>query len=84
MKGVYNAAGLRPVSNREFTQALATVMRKPLWLPPIPGFVIKLLLGEMAGLVLNGSVVSSAKIQQAGFTFLHPDLHEALRHLLKK
>lgn len=80
--GVYNAAGVQPVTNREFTRTIAAVLKKPMWLPPVPAFVLKLLLGEMAGMVLNGSRVSSEKIQRAGFTFRFTDLHSALLDLL--
>ncbi|MCK6616920.1 MAG: TIGR01777 family oxidoreductase [Cyclobacteriaceae bacterium] len=80
--GVYNAAGVQPVTNREFTRTVAAVLKKPMWLPPVPAFVLKLLLGEMAGMVLNGSRVSSEKIQRAGFTFRFTDLHSALLDLL--
>jgi NAD dependent epimerase/dehydratase family enzyme len=43
---------------------------------------MNLILGEMAGMVLNGSKVSSAKIQKAGFQFKYTELKEALRNLL--
>ncbi|QOI96924.1 MAG: TIGR01777 family protein [Flammeovirgaceae bacterium] len=80
--GVYNAAGVQPVTNKEFTRAIAVVLKKPMWLPPVPAFALKLVLGEMAGMVLNGSRVSSEKIQRAGFTFRFTDLHSALLDLL--
>jgi NAD dependent epimerase/dehydratase family enzyme len=44
---------------------------------------MKLILGEMAGMMLNGSKVSSAKIQKAGFQFKYLKLNEALKSLLK-
>jgi uncharacterized protein (TIGR01777 family) len=84
MNGVYNATGLAAVTNAEFTQAIARALKKPLWLPAVPAFVLKLALGEMAEMVLTGSKVSSEKIQQAGFQFLFPDLNQALENLLKK
>jgi hypothetical protein len=84
MQGAYNATGLAAVSNKELTRAIAQQLHKPLWLPAIPAFVLKMLLGEMADMILYGSVVSSSKIQKAGFTFHYPTLDAALAHLLKK
>jgi len=81
--GAYNAVGINWVTNAELTKAIAHVLKKPLWLPPIPHFVMNLFLGEMAGMVLNGSKVSPAKIQKAGFQFKYTELKEALKSLLK-
>ncbi|MCX8489716.1 MAG: TIGR01777 family oxidoreductase [Cyclobacteriaceae bacterium] len=81
-KGAYNAVGLNWVTNTELTKAIAQMLKKPLWLPPIPDFVMKLILGEMASMVLNGSKVSSAKIQKDRFQFKYSELNEALKNLL--
>lgn len=84
MKGVYNAVTPNPVSNKQLTKEIARVLNKPLWLPNVPGFVLKLVLGEMADLVLKGSKVSARKIQDSNFDFQFLDLKEALEDLLKK
>lgn len=84
MRGVYNATAPKAVTNTELTQAIARVLKRPLWLPAVPAFVLKIFLGEMADMVLTGSQVSSKKIQQAGFQFQFPDLDQALKNLLKK
>ena len=84
MGGVYNATGPYAVTNAELTKAIAQVLKKPLWLPPVPALVLKIMLGEMAEMVLLGSKVSSKKIQQAGFQFQFPELNQALENLLKK
>lgn len=83
MVGPYNATGPYAVTNMELTRAMAKALHKPLWLPPVPKFVLNILVGEMAAIVLNGSIVSSKKIQQAGFTFQYNSLEEALTDLLK-
>jgi hypothetical protein len=83
MSGAYNATGPYAVTNKELTRALAKALHKPLWLPPVPKFVLKIVVGEMANIVLNGSIVSSKKIQQTGFTFQFNSLEEALNDLLK-
>jgi len=84
MNGAYNAVGTGWVTNREMTEAIARVLKKPLLLPSIPGFVLKIILGEMADMVLNGSKVSSKKIQNTGFTFQFTSLDDALKNLLQK
>lgn len=76
--GVYNAVAPNPVTNEEFTKALAEVMHRPLMMPKIPAFGLKLMLGEMSEIVLGGSRVSAAKVQQTGFTFEYPFIEEAL------
>jgi uncharacterized protein (TIGR01777 family) len=83
MQGTYNATGIEPVTNRQLTHAIARVLKKPLWVPPVPGFVLKIILGEMADVVIHGSKVSSQKIQRLGFEFKFPDLRDALRDLFK-
>ncbi len=82
MVGVYNGVAPNPVTNKEFTKALATAMRKPVILPPVPPFFIKLLLGEMADLALKGITVSAGKILRAGFQFKFTTVNEALKNLL--
>ena len=84
MRGVYNATSLYAVTNTELTRAIARVLKRPLWLPNVPAFVLKALLGEMADMVLTGSQVSSKKIQQTGFQFQFPDLNQALENLVQK
>ncbi|MEQ8304441.1 MAG: TIGR01777 family oxidoreductase [Cyclobacteriaceae bacterium] len=69
-------------SNKEFTKAVAKTIGKPLWLPNVPSFVLRLVLGEMADLVLKGSRVSSNKIQETGYKLKYPSLAEALQQLL--
>jgi uncharacterized protein len=82
MEGIYNAVAPNPVTNREFTHRLATAMNRPIILPPIPSFVLKLLLGEMSDLVLKGTKVSNEKIQASGFKFQFDNLEDALTDLL--
>ena len=83
MKGAYNAVGAEPTTNKTLTHAIAQVLMKPLWAPAVPGFVLKVILGEMADVVIHGNKISSQKIQQAGFQFQFPNLHDALNDLFK-
>lgn len=81
LQGAYNATTAW-LANADFTKAIAHVLKKPLWLPPVPGFIMKIILGEMANLVVNGSKVSSEKIKKAGFQFKYAGLDGALKDLL--
>jgi uncharacterized protein len=82
MQGAYNAVSPSPLTNRELTKAIASTLHRPLLLPPVPPFVLKLLLGEMADLVLNGSKVSGSRIIQSGYQFKYSDINQALEDLL--
>jgi uncharacterized protein (TIGR01777 family) len=84
MTGAYNAVAPLPVTNEKLTKEIAKTLDKPLWLPAVPGFVLKLFMGEMANLVLKGSKVSGEKIQRAGFVFKFNTLEKALSDLFKK
>ncbi len=82
MSGAYNAVAPEPANNADFTRILARVLNKKLWLPNVPAFVLKALLGDRASLVLKGSRVSSQKIESTGFTFKYTSLEPALKNLL--
>jgi len=82
--GAYNGVAPQWSSNREVTRAIAKALHRPLLLPPVPSFVMKLMLGEMANLVLLGSKVSSEKIQQTGFKFQFEDLTTAIESFYRK
>jgi uncharacterized protein (TIGR01777 family) len=84
MAGAYNAAAPEPVSNAFLTKEIASVLKKPLWMPNVPAFVLKLILGsEKAAVLLGGNRVSPKKIIEAGFKFSYPVLKPALEQLLK-
>ena len=81
--GTYNAVAPQPLTNREFTRLLAKETNRPLFMPPVPSFVLKLMLGEMASIVLGGNRVSSKKIETTGFDFRFDNGGSALKDLLK-
>jgi uncharacterized protein (TIGR01777 family) len=81
LKGVFNMVAPNPVSNQQLTQAVAKQLRKPLWAPNVPAFVLKLLLGEMSSIVLGSTKVSAQKIQDAGFKFTYTELPAALKEI---
>ncbi|TRX50909.1 TIGR01777 family protein [Fulvivirga sp. M361] len=80
--GIYNAVAPNPVTNKELSKLSAKMLNKPFFLPNVPGFVLKLILGEMASMILGGSRVSPEKIQQAGFRFDFTEIKPALQNLL--
>ncbi len=82
-EGTYNSVAPNPVTNREFMKSLARVLKKPFFLPNVPGFIMKLALGQRASMVLGGNRVSSEKLQDEGFVFTYPELDGALRKILK-
>ena len=82
MSGPYNAVGVQPITNLALTRAIAAVLKKPLWLPPLPGFMLKILLGEMANMVIYGAKVSPEKIQGMEFEFQYGEINTALKNLL--
>ena len=75
---VYNAVSPNPEQNETIVKTLAEVLHRPLWAPNVPGFALKLLMGERAQLVLGGNKVASARIEEAGYKFEFPELKEAL------
>ena len=83
-KGPYNAVTSSHSNNTQITKAIAKLVNKPLWLPNVPAFIMKIMLGEMADMVLNGIRVSSQKTEDKGFTFKYHDLPTALANLLNK
>lgn len=82
-KGIYNGVAPHPATNRELTAAAAKALNKPLWLPPVPAFALKLVLGEMSGIVVGGNKVSSEKIMAQGFSVEYQDLSHALTDLFR-
>lgn len=83
-KGIFNAVAPNPVTNKEFTQALARVMHKPLTGLKVPAFGLKLALGEMSEILLEGQRVSANKLVKQGFTFEYQTLEQALESFYQK
>ena len=83
LQGVFNAVGPNPATNQQLTQAAAQVNGKPYIGIGVPGFALRIFLGEMAGMVLGGNRVSSQKIQKAGFEYECPELKPALKEIFK-
>lgn len=75
--GVYNIVGPNPCRMEEFGKVLASVIKRPYWFPT-PGFGLKLLLGEMSTLVLDGQRAMPKKLLEGGYVYAYPELRPAL------
>ncbi len=76
--GVFNGTAPEPATNAEFSAALGKALGRPSWLP-VPGFALKVLVGEMAGpALLAGQRVGPAHALSLGFTFQYPDIQSAI------
>jgi uncharacterized protein (TIGR01777 family) len=82
LEGIYNGVAPNAVSNKELTKMAAKILQRPLILPNIPEFVMKLVLGEMHILLFESQRVSSQKIEAKGFHFKYANLRPALEDLL--
>jgi NAD dependent epimerase/dehydratase family enzyme len=82
LSGPVNAVAPQPVTNREFTKTLGSVLSRPT-LVPLPAFAARLAFGEMAdALLLASTRVQPARLLESGYTFQHASLEDALRHAL--
>lgn len=78
--GIYNAVSPDPVTNADFTKALANVLKRPAF-AHAPAAAVKLAMGEMSELALGGQRVSSRKLEKLDFQFNFPDLKSALKNI---
>ena len=69
LSGIYNGVGPNPVTNNKLVKEIAKVLDRPLILPNIPEFMMKLILGEMSYILFASQRVSSKKIEEEGFVF---------------
>jgi uncharacterized protein (TIGR01777 family) len=82
LRGAVNVVAPNPVTNREFTKTLGSVLSRPT-IFPMPAFAARLAFGEMADeLFLASARVHPARLLESGFKFQHAELNDALRHLL--
>ncbi len=83
MRGAYNATAPHPATNRQFSEMLARILGRPLLLP-LSGSLLKVVLGEMAELVLGSQRALPKRLLADGFQFQYPELEPALRNVLNK
>jgi hypothetical protein len=80
-RGAYHLNAPQPLTNRQVAQVLGKVLNRPAFFPT-PAFALRLVLGEMATIVLDGQRTSAKKLQDTGFQFQFPEAEQAIRHLL--
>jgi uncharacterized protein len=83
LAGIYNGVAPIPEQHHTVMRAIGRQLKRPVWMW-VPGFVLRLLLGEMSSTVLTGQQVSNDKILQTGFTFQYGNIHSALKNLFQK
>ncbi len=83
LRGPVNAVAPESVRMKNFCGALGRAMGRPSW-APVPGFAVRLLLGELAGMILGGQKVVPSALNKAGYRFRYPELGKALLDALKE
>jgi uncharacterized protein len=76
--GTYNAVSSEPVTNAIMSKQIAQTYHCPTWLPNVPAFALKIVLGERSAELLNGQKASNQKLLDAGFTFKYGKLKDAI------
>jgi uncharacterized protein (TIGR01777 family) len=80
-QGAYNLSAPNPLTNAEFGRTIAKVISRPYW-APAPAFALRVALGEMSTLVLDGQRVIPDRLLKLEFQFQYPDAAGALANLL--
>ena len=80
IQGPVNAVAPNPVTMKDFCQALGKAMKRPSWFP-VPAFVLKTALGELASMLTTGQRVEPQQALQNGFSFAYPTLPAALHEI---
>lgn len=84
VEGIYNAVAIKPVTNKYLAEAIGTALNSKAVLLPAPAFAMRLAMGEMADIVLDGVRLTPKKIIDAGFRFMYDDVEYALRDVVER
>ena len=76
--GIYNAVAPEHHTSYSFSKELAKSIQKPFVGIPVPSFLLKIMFGEMAIILLEGSRISAKKVEKSGFSFRFETLKKAL------
>jgi uncharacterized protein (TIGR01777 family) len=82
ISGPVNCTSPHPVTNREMTRALGQALHRPTFLPPVPSFLIRGVLGEFSAVFIKGQKVMPRKLLENNFIFRFPEIREAFAHLV--
>jgi NAD dependent epimerase/dehydratase family enzyme len=83
LTGTYHAVA-NCDQNRTMMKEISRQMKRPFFLPAVPGFLLKMILGERSMLVLSDLQVSNDKIKKTGFQFQFEQLTDALKAIFQK
>jgi uncharacterized protein (TIGR01777 family) len=81
LTGVYNTVSPESHTSKTFSKTLAKAIKRPYLPIAVPGFLLKLVFGELAVILLEGSRLSSDKLEKKGFVFKYKELKRALESL---
>lgn len=84
MDGIYNAVAPEHIRYKHLVKTLSVLKKKKVLMPPTPELPWRIMFGEKASMLLEGSRVSSEKIIKAGYDFRYPRLREALKNIISK
>ena len=82
VSGPVNCSAPHPVRNEALTKALAHAMGKPTFMPAVPGFMVKIMMGEFGAVLLEGQKVMPKRLLALGYPFRFPRIETALQDLL--
>ncbi len=83
LHGTFNAVGPEILTNKDFSQKLAKSLNRPYFMPAVPLFMLKMILGERVVTISTGLKISNKKIKEAGFVFEFEDVDAALKDLAR-
>jgi len=82
LNGTFNLTAPQPLKNKDFSYAIGEVLGRPSWLP-VPGFLLKILFGELAEeMLLSGQRVCPKRLEDSGYGFIFPEAKKALADIL--
>jgi len=81
--GPVNATAPNPLTNTEFSAALGKALKRPSWLA-VPGFILRLTLGELGNVLLTGQRVLPEKALKAGYQFKYTEVKDALKAIIRE
>ena len=82
INGVVNLTAPEPVTNKEFTRSFGKILRKPAFLK-VPVFMLKLMFGKGAGMILASQHVTPAVLLNNGFEFRYPNIESTLKNIIE-
>ncbi|HLS30514.1 MAG TPA: TIGR01777 family oxidoreductase [Flavobacteriaceae bacterium] len=83
LEGVFNAVAPNPVKQKYLINCIAKALKKPIFLPPVPGVLLKTVLGDMASVITSSQLVVSKRWEKEGFVFKHTQVQGAIRDLVE-